>query len=765
MRRFLKWLVRLLGLVVVAGAALYGWFVLWPVHSIPALEHVDEYVWLDQGWGTAQNAPLRESYYYTAQGTSMPQGASDGAVRYSWFVNLELPLSTDRFAAPDHMRRWRFLVDPAPTPANPDQLPIGFTRHFDPRIGEDVLDITCAACHSGEIHYTQGGKTRAIRIDGGPAMHAFTDMTRGNFVPMLAASLLGTAVNPRKFDRFAQKVLGPGYPDAKPALRKALFATLKAMAASGQNRRASKLYPVHEGFGRTDALGRIGNTAFGDHLSESNYQVGDSPVSYPYVWNIWKFDWVQYNGSVSQPLARNLGEALGVGAIMPLISAVGQPLPPNERFRTSVDIRGLHRIEQTLQRLRPPQWPEQILGAIDRDKAARGKELFERYCTECHGPHLAEAERSQATAPLKPTNGLEWRIEIIPLDHIGTDPNAAMGFMNRRYDLSATGLSNAELQAALRPLLTRQLLRDVRFRLREVVRLSIDQSPKIPRLPAWLVPLNELAESYPDLESVANPVIPVDLFAKIDAAVVPPLPVPAQLPEVDWQPPDPLGCALECHLVNLLWDLRMGSGNIDRTLAGLDVKSLTEGLALNLVGIMIKNRFYADNGVDYAAQQCLEGFGTLDLPQQIAGYKPRPLEGVWATAPFLHNGSVPTLYQLLLPPAKRDVKFFVGRREYDPRDVGFVTTPDEDGDDDGFWLDTTLSGNHNTGHAFAADAATWSRHLQDPKANPLPKGVIGPEFTLDERYAIIEYLKVHRDLPETPADYLPPQCRLHGEAM
>jgi hypothetical protein len=138
-------------------------------------------------------------------------------VRYSWFVNLEKPLSHERFADPDHMRRWRFLVDPAPTPANPDQLPIGFTRHFDPGIGEDVLDITCAACHTGEIHYTQSGKTRAIRIDGGPAMHAFTDMKRGNFAPMLAASLLGTAINPWKFDRFAQRVLGPGVPRANQA--------------------------------------------------------------------------------------------------------------------------------------------------------------------------------------------------------------------------------------------------------------------------------------------------------------------------------------------------------------------------------------------------------------------------------------------------------------------------------------------------------------------------------------------------------------------
>ena len=74
MRRFLKWLGGLLMLGAVAAAGLYAWFVLWPVHSIPAL-HVDEYVWAEQGWGKG-NTTLREYYYYTAQGTSMPQGAS-----------------------------------------------------------------------------------------------------------------------------------------------------------------------------------------------------------------------------------------------------------------------------------------------------------------------------------------------------------------------------------------------------------------------------------------------------------------------------------------------------------------------------------------------------------------------------------------------------------------------------------------------------------------------------------------------------------------
>ena len=54
-------------------------------------------------------------------------------------------------------------------------------------------------------------------------------------------------------------------------------------------------------------------------------------------------------------------------------------------------------------------------------------------------------------------------------------------------------------------------------------------------------------------------------------------------------------------------------------------------------------------------------------------YKGRPLTGIWATAPYLHNGSVPTLYDLLLPPDSRPRSFKLGTREFDPDKVGFVT--------------------------------------------------------------------------------------------
>jgi hypothetical protein len=72
-------------------------------------------------------------------------------------------------------------------------------------------------------------------------------------------------------------------------------------------------------------------------------------------------------------------------------------------------------------------------------------------------------------------------------------------------------------------------------------------------------------------------------------------------------------------------------------------------------------------------------------------YKARPLNGVWATAPYLHNGSVRTMRQLLLPAEQRQKTFHVGSREYDPKDVGFV-------DEGGFLFDTGLPGNSNAGH-------------------------------------------------------------------
>jgi hypothetical protein len=80
-------------------------------------------------------------------------------------------------------------------------------------------------------------------------------------------------------------------------------------------------------------------------------------------------------------------------------------------------------------------------------------------------------------------------------------------------------------------------------------------------------------------------------------------------------------------------------------------------------------------------------------------YKGRPLDGMWASAPFLHNGSVPNLYELLLPVDQRSKTFYVGSKEFDPIVVGFDTKAKINTS----LFDTSLLGNSNVGHEFGVD--------------------------------------------------------------
>ena len=104
-------------------------------------------------------------------------------------------------------------------------------------------------------------------------------------------------------------------------------------------------------------------------------------------------------------------------------------------------------------------------------------------------------------------------------------------------------------------------------------------------------------------------------------------------------------------------------------------------------------------------------------------YKARPLDGIWATAPFLHNGSVPNLWALLSPLEQRPATFCLGSREFDPTIVGYST----DCVEGTFELDTGLAGNRNTGHEF--------------KDGPRGNGTIGRALKEEERRDLIEFLK------------------------
>jgi mono/diheme cytochrome c family protein len=90
--------------------------------------------------------------------------------------------------------------------------------------------------------------------------------------------------------------------------------------------------------------------------------------------------------------------------------------------------------------------------------------------------------------------------------------------------------------------------------------------------------------------------------------------------------------------------------------------------------------------------------------RKTAGYTAVPLEGIWLTAPYLHNGSVPTLADLLEPAAARPRKFWRGYDVYDAARLGFVAQGAE-AERVGTPLDVTLPGNGNAGHAYGTDLA------------------------------------------------------------
>ena len=89
--------------------------------------------------------------------------------------------------------------------------------------------------------------------------------------------------------------------------------------------------------------------------------------------------------------------------------------------------------------------------------------------------------------------------------------------------------------------------------------------------------------------------------------------------------------------------------------------------------------------------------------RKTQGYANQPLDGIWARAPYLHNGSVPTLRALLDAPKDRPTRFYRGYDVYDQARVGFVTDVAEQHGIRHFLYDTSLPGNGNGGHGYAVN--------------------------------------------------------------
>lgn len=595
LRRALYGLLLLLAIALAVGL----YFIAYP--NLPVYQKPEKLHYLEQ-WSMEQ----RQTYYYTPQGTQVK------GLRYEWFGALELPFSSTKFATPDYLARFGFLVDPQQqaTAQNPANLPVGFARHTDEQSGEHYLDISCAACHTGELRY----KGQAVRIDGGAALHSLAStvptIRGGSFGQALGMSMAFTYYNPLKFRRFAKQVLGEEYAAKHEQLRRDFKEVLDRLLGTAFNDWHRGLYPTEEGFGRTDAFGRIANSVFGDAIDPSNYRVANGPVSYPQVWDIWKFDWVQWNGSAMQPMARNVGEALGVGATLRLLESDGHPVAEADRYASSVRLRDLYTLEETLRQLKPPTWPEEVLGKVNLPLASQGRALFSENCAYCHAPDPKKPDER-----LAPTRDPEWRMRIVPTKIVGTDSTAADNIADHRFDISKLGWTKAELSKL---------------------------------------------------------------------------------------------------------DVRLFGANVN----DIDFSNISSAKALAYVTAYVENRAYQDASISDRERWRMDGFGLPIGVQEKRGYKARPLDGIWATPPFLHNGSVPNLFQLLSPVSERQGQFWVGNFEFNPKHVGFNSEKFTGG----FRFDTSVTGNSNRGHEFRAGCR------QD--------GVIGRALQPEERWALIEYLKV-----------------------
>lgn len=102
------------------------------------------------------------------------------------------------------------------------------------------------------------------------------------------------------------------------------------------------------------------------------------------------------------------------------------------------------------------------------------------------------------------------------------------------------------------------------------------------------------------------------------------------------------------------------------------------------------------------------------------GYANMPLDGIWLRAPYLHNGSVPSLRDLLEPASRRPAVFWRGNDLYDPLRVGFASDKAEVAGRPLFEFDTRQPGNGNGGHEGRA---------------------YGTELSADDKAALVEYLK------------------------
>jgi len=658
--------------------------------------------YLDQGWS------LNDSlwFYSATQGSNL--------LPYDFFLYLQQANSPDYFRSPENLNRYRYLPQVA-TISNPDALPVGMAK--DTYLRKEYMGFTCSACHTSQINYKKGKEWVGIRIDGGPAAADIEGFLR-ELALALESTIKAKAGNPDKLELFYSRVLEAGnYKDRKKIdgdLDKFLM-QIRTYNQINEPVSWSDDNPVktHYGFGRLDAFGRIFNRV------------------------------LQYVISPAQ-LSRVLEETYSDVIPKSALSDIAAML--KEDGETNLVIKALNALDPHLQGLDENE--KQDLFNVFRSKLfnpANGPVSYPYLWDIPHHDYVqwTGLVSNGGIGPLGRNVGqvigvfgtLDWRgmkkkprntpLVKLFLGNQGFGPDY-MDFKSsinkrnlRRVENHLRSLKSPEWPVQYFGNIDEEMAGEGKKIFDEYCiscHANIDRTDKSRRI---IVHMSHVDKIGTDPAVVEHTVSYKGYSGLLQNKYVEAGPGMLVLEERS-----PVASLVKIATKNVVLDWDPDKNPIRRVAEwGYDIVKTLEN---NKVADSLKRGDY-------------EPSTTVDPFKSLRAYKARALNGIWATAPYLHNGSIPNLYELLLPHKRdadpefddlgneieyRSTTFFVGSREFNPEKVGFKKYGYK-----GFLYDTRVPGNSNAGHEYAA-----GRTLQ-------VDGRKLPPLNRVERKQLLEYLK------------------------
>lgn len=629
-------------------------------------------VYLDQGWSASDSL----WYYNTTQGSAV--------MPYDFFVVLEEAKSDDLFRSNKNIDHYRYLPQKA-TFFNPDGLPVGFVK--ESYQGSDYIGYTCAACHTGQVNY-QG---KAIRIDGGPAM---SDMV--GFLSDLEKAMTATLTDDVKQQRFADKVI---------ALNNDYSSKQQVVDDLAQWTKTIRLYNtvnhshIDYGYARLDAFGRIYNRVLQHMINKQ-----------------------QLKNAMQVVMSPTKNRILTDQQIDKVLHGIGENILVDKQFAL------------VLERL--SQKGDGYPGLNQRNVLRVLKGVFNEADAPVSYPFLWDIAQSDYVQ----WNGLANNAGVGPLGRNTGEVIGVFGILDwsthqaNGFSLSAklTGQEKLSEQIDFKSSINLTNLRRLESHLKSL------QSPQWPEHILGTIDQEKATKGQVIYAQYCQSCHEDIKRNNIDRKVI------AKMTAVDFIGTDVAAAenavtysGKSGHLKHTVQSLDVGDVFIEENAPVIQIlTSATKGviatpdadkmfirrwieLIYNIAASMFDNTMPATiKSGNYKADTTSEPYNSL------LAYKGRSLNGIWATAPYLHNGSVPTLYDLLLPQEQRPKSFMVGSREFDPIKVGFRSEGY-----DGFNFRAFRVGDMNGGHQYAAGRTAQMN------------GKVLPALSEEQRWDLIEYIK------------------------